>query len=147
MDCGKPGDYRYGEHTADVLITAYGCTLEEAFKNAAIALADLTYYSSKVEPRYPKRIYVEYEDLEGLLFKWVDELLYLLDGEKFAFSRQIELSIRQDDIYKLDAVVYGESYDRGKHGFTGLIVKAMTFHMLEIKRADGYWALQYVVDI
>ncbi|ABP51382.1 MAG: archease [Pyrobaculum sp.] len=145
--CVKPADYKYGEHTADVLIEAYGCTLEEAFRNAAIAYADLTYYTERVEPRLVKSLDIEYDDLEGLLFKWIDELLYLFDAEKFAISRKIEVMIEQDGGYRLRAIIYGETYDINKHGFTGLIVKAMTFHMLEIAKVGDYWKLQFVVDI
>ncbi|MEM1598571.1 MAG: archease [Pyrobaculum sp.] len=147
MSCAKPTDFRYGEHTADVLVLAYGCTLDEAFKNAAVALADLTYYSQRVEPRISKTVEIEYDDLEGLLFKWIDELLYLFDGEKLAISRKIDVAITQSGGYKLKAVVYGEPYDIEKHGFTGLIVKAMTFHMMEIRKEGDYWVVQYVVDI
>lgn len=147
MKCGKPVDYRYGEHTADVLIQAYGCTLEEAFKNAAIALAELIYHTEKVEPRYAKEITIDYNDLEGLLFRWIDELLFLFDTEKFAISRKIVLNLGKNDVYYIKAVLYGEPYDIEKHGFTGLIVKAMTFHMMEIRQIDDYWMLQYVVDV
>jgi SHS2 domain-containing protein len=147
MACRKPADYKRGEHTADVLIQAYGCTLEEAFKNAAIALGDLTYFTERVQPRVERRVVVEYDDLEGLLFSWIDELLYLFDAEKFALSRKIELSIKKGEGYRIDALLYGEPYDQVKHGFTGLIVKAMTFHMMEIKQIDDYWVVQYVVDI
>ena len=147
MTCGKPGDYKYGEHTADVLIQAYGCTLEEAFKNAALALADLTYYSSRVEPKESREVAVEYEDLEGLLFRWIDELLYLFDAEKFALSRRIEVKLEKGNGYAIRALLYGEKYDINKHGFTGLIVKAMTYHMMEIKKVEDYWLVQYVVDI
>lgn len=147
MSCAKPTDFKYGEHTADVLVLAYGCTLDEAFKNAAVALADLTYYSQRVEPKILKTVEIEYDDLEGLLFKWIDELLYLFDGEKFAISRKIDVAISQTSGYKLKAVVYGEPYDIEKHGFTGLIVKAMTFHMMEIRKEGDYWVVQYVVDI
>jgi archease family protein len=147
MACGKPTDYKYGDHVADVLIQAYGCTLEEAFINAAIALGDLTYYTQRVEPKVVREVVVEYDDLEGLLFKWIDELLYLFDAEKFAISRKMHLAIRRDGGYRIEATLYGESYDQEKHGFTGLIVKAMTFHMMEIKQIGGYWLVQYVVDI
>ena len=147
MSCRKPANYRYGEHTADVLVQAFGCTLEEAFKNAAVALADLTYYSERVEPRMAKKVEVEYDDLEGLLFKWIDELLFLFDAEKFAWGRNIEVGLRQGAGYRISATLHGETYDINKHGFTGLIVKAMTFHMMEIKKVDDYWVLQYVVDI
>ncbi|KUO89574.1 MAG: archease [Pyrobaculum sp. OCT_11] len=147
MTCRKPAEYRYGEHTADVLIQAYGCTLEEAFINAAIALGDLTYYTQRVEPRAAREVVVEYDDLEGLLFKWIDELLYLFDAKKFAISRKIQLAIRRDGGCRIEATLHGEPYSQEKHGFTGLIVKAMTFHMLEIKQIDDYWVVQYVVDI
>jgi archease family protein len=147
MACGKPTDYKYGDHVADVLIQAYGCTLEEAFINAAIALGDLTYYTQRVEPKVAREVVVEYDDLEGLLFKWIDELLYLFDAEKFAISRKMHLAIRRDGGYRIEATLYGESYDQEKHGFTGLIVKAMTFHMMEIKQIGDYWLVQYVVDI
>lgn len=144
MGCGKPADYNYGEHTADVLVRAYGCTLEEAFINAAIALANLTYYTERVEPKEARQVVVEHEDLEGLLFRWIDELIYLFDGEKFAISRKIEL--KAEEGLRIRAVVYGEPYNIEKHGFTGLIVKAMTYNMMEVKR-NGYWTLQFVVDI
>ncbi len=147
MTCRKPAEYRYGEHTADVLIQAYGCTLEEAFINAAIALGDLTYYTQRVEPREAREVVVEYDDLEGLLFKWIDELLYLFDAEKFAISRKIQLAIRRDDGCRIKATLHGEPYSQEKHGFTGLIVKAMTFHMMEVKQVGDYWLVQYVVDI
>ncbi|ACB39646.1 archease [Pyrobaculum neutrophilum] len=147
MTCGKPADYRYGEHTADVLIQAYGCTLEEAFVNAAVALAEVTYSTSKVEPKHSREVEVEYDDLEGLLFKWIDELLYLFDAEKFAISRKIDLKLEKDGGYRIKAVLYGDIYSQEKHGFTGLIVKAMTFHMMEIRQIGDYWMVQYVVDI
>lgn len=147
MPCGKPAEYKYGEHTADVLVLAYGCTLEEAFKNAAVAFADLTYYTERVQPSLKKVVEVESDDLDGLLFRWIDELLYLFEAEKFAISREIDLTIEKNEIYKIRAVVYGEHYSQEKHGFTGLIVKAMTYHMMEIKQLDDYWAIQYVVDI
>ncbi|AEA13472.1 hypothetical protein TUZN_2014 [Thermoproteus uzoniensis 768-20] len=146
MACGKPKDYQYGEHTADVLVVAYGCTLEEAFKNAAIATADITYYSERVAPVEERKIEVEHDDLEGLLFSWISEVLYLFDGEKFAVARDIELKISGEGPYRLTASVKGERYDIGRHGFKGLIVKAMTYNMMEI-RHDGFWTVQFVVDI
>jgi len=147
VSCKKPAEYRYGDHTADVLIQAFGCDIEEAFKNAAIAFADLTFYSDKVDAVDKKVVEVESEDLEGLLFRWIDELLYIFEAEKFAISRKIDLTIEKGDVYKLFAIVYGEKYSQEKHGFTGLIVKAMTYHMMEIKQIEDYWLVQYVVDI
>ena len=146
MACVKPADYQYGEHTADILIMAYGCTLEEAFKNAAVGMADITYYSDRVEPRHEKVVELEGDDLESLLFAWISEVLYLFDGEKFAISRYISMEISGGGPYKLKASIRGEKYDVEKHGFKGVIVKAMTYNMMEIKH-NNYWYIQFVVDI
>ena len=80
LPCGAPTRYEYGEHTADILVIAYGCTLEEAFKNAALGVANLTYYTDRVEPREYVEVKVDGDDLEQLLFNWIDEFIYLFDG-------------------------------------------------------------------
>lgn len=127
---------------------AYGCTLEEAFKNAALGVAGLTYYIDRVEPREFVEVNVGGEDLEQLLFNWIDEFIYLFDGRKFAYGDYFrEVSIEGNGPYRIRAVVGGEHFDINKHGYRGLIVKAMTYNMMEIKRADNYWRLTFVVDI
>ncbi|MFB6490646.1 MAG: archease [Thermoproteus sp. AZ2] len=146
MACLKPADYAYGEHTADVLIQAYGCSLEEAFANAAVAVAELTYYTDRVKPADSRAVAIEHEDLEGLLFAWISEILYLFDGEKFALGRRISLKISGGGPYRLEGEAWGEKYDVNRHGFKGLIVKAMTYNMMSI-RERGYWELDFVVDI
>jgi SHS2 domain-containing protein len=90
--CKIEKPFEYAEHTADVMIVAYGCTLEEAFANAAYGFANFIYDTSKVEPKQRVEIEVTGVDLEQLLFNWIDELLYRLDGENFAFNKIEELS-------------------------------------------------------
>ncbi len=146
--CRIEKPFEYAEHTADVMIVAYGCSLEEAFSNAAYGFANFIYDVSKVELK--KRVEVEVEgiDLEQLLFNWIDELLYRLDAENFALGKIEKLEIvKENDKYKLRAVLLGEDYDKNKHGFKGTIIKAMTYHMMEIRKTDSVWRLQYVVDI
>ena len=141
--------YQYGEHPADILIIAHGSTIEEAFKNAALGLINVIYDYTKVQPVKEKVIEVYGEDFEQLLFNWIDELLYIFDAEKFAIGNYFkEIIIKQEnEHYKLRALVMGEKYDMNKHGFKGVIVKAMTYHMMEIKKVNDYWRLQFVVDI
>ncbi len=147
--CKIEKPFEYAEHTADVMMIAYGCTLEEAFTNAAYAFANFIYDISKVEPKQRVAIQVSGVDLEQLLFNWIDELLYRLDAENFAISKIEELRIEKtNDEYTLTAVILGEPYDKSKHGFKGTIVKAMTYHMMEIRQLEnGIWRIQYVVDI
>jgi len=148
MGCSLPVRYEYGEHTADVSVIAYGCTIEEAFKNSALAVADLTYDIGRVEPRRYVEVNVEGIDAEDLLFNWIDEFLYLFDGRKFAYGDHFkEISVEIGAVNRARALVGGEDYEPSKHTYRGLIVKAMTYHMMEIRRIDDYWRIQFVVDI
>jgi len=148
LPCGAPTRYEYGEHTADVLVIAYGCTLEEAFKNAALGVANLTYYIDRVEPRDYVEVEVHGDDMEQLLFNWIDEFIYLFDGRKFAYGDYFrEVKIEGGGPYTAKAVVGGEHYDVKKHGYRGLIVKAMTYNMMSIAKEGDHWRVQFVVDI
>jgi len=147
-ECRIEKPFEYAEHTADVMIVAYGCTLEEAFANAAYGFANFIYDVSKVEPKKMIEIEVRGIDLEQLLFNWIDELLYRLDAENFALGKIEKLEIKKEnDEYVLRARVWGEDYDKNKHGFKGTIIKAMTYHMMKIEKTDSVWRIQYVVDI
>ncbi len=122
--------------------------MEEAFRNAALGVADLTYYVSRVEPREYVDVDVEGDDLEQLLFNWIDEVIYLFDGRKFAYGNYFrELTIIGNGPYRLKASIGGEHYDINKHGYRGLIVKAMTYNMMEIARTNNYWRIRFVVDV
>ncbi len=147
MGCKVERPYEYGEHTADILIVAYGCTLEESFINSALAVMDVMYHVERVEARETREIAIEADDMEQLLFKWIDDVLYLFDGEKFAPSRHMELALVHNGACKLRAVIHGERYDIERHGFRGTIVKAMTYHEMSIERRGDVWRVQFVVDV
>jgi len=145
--CGKPKDFEYGEHPADVKVIAYGCSLEEAFNNGAVGLMSLVYRVEDVEPLEELRVEITGVDLEQLLFNWIDEVLYRFDAEGFAY-RRAELNISSSgEEYVLRGKIVGEKYNIRKHGFKGLVLKAMTYHEMEIKRVEDYWVVQFVVDI
>jgi SHS2 domain-containing protein len=70
------------------------------------------------------------DDIEGLLFEWLNSLLYLFDVEMLLFKRFDIMEFRDNH---LRAVCYGEKYDPSRHRLkTG--VKSATYHMLEVDR-------------
>lgn len=145
--CGKPKDFGYGEHPADVKVIAYGCDLEEAFTNGAVGSMNLVYHVERVEPHEELEVDLTGVDLEQLLFNWIDEVLYRFDAEIFAL-RTAELIISQrDSEYALRGRMLGERYDISKHGFKGLVLKAMTYHEMAIRKVGDYWVVQFVIDI
>lgn len=133
--------YEYIEHTADVGIKAYGTTLAEAFENAAKGLFDLMTDDSEIAALEDVTVTLEAPSLEQLLVDWLGELL-ILNGSRFlVFGR---FSVRLTGT-SLVAHAYGEPFSLTKHRM-GTEVKAVTYHMLEVKDAPPY-SVQVLLDI
>jgi SHS2 domain-containing protein len=135
------------EHTADELIEARGRSLEEAFEQAALGVFEVITDTRKVDCRVEKEIKVDGVDLENLLYRWIEELLYYLDAEGLVFSVFHVRSIkRESEGYVLEAKVCGERFDPNKHEHR-TIVKAMTYAQMSIEKKGDCWVLTFVVDI
>jgi SHS2 domain-containing protein len=139
--------WEHFEHTADIGIRGYGKTLEEAFENVAIALFEVMVDTSKVEKKTVKEVEAEGEDLQSLLYNFLEQLLIIHDIEGLVF-RDFEVKIEKTNrSYKLKAKAYGEELDLEKHE-PKEEVKAITYHEMEIKQLeDGTWIVQLVPDI
>lgn len=140
--------YRILPHTADGKFEAFGGSLEEAFGNAALALASLMWDWSKIEPRIERPVHVESIDREQLLVKFLGEIVYLFETRQFLLGRVSRLVIRPRlDGFSLDADLGGETRSSA-HEIYG-DVKAVTYHELAIEdgRPGGGWRVQAVVDM
>ncbi len=134
--------YKIIEHTADIGIEAYGKNLEEAFENAAKGMFAIITGNSKIDSKIKRKIELEKEkDEELLLVDWLSELLYIHDVEKLVFG---EFKVEMND--KLLGYAFGEKYDRKKHKY-GMEIKAVTYHMLEIKRNKKGVTIKVLFDI
>lgn len=116
------------EHTADTGLVAYGETLGEAYANAAFGLFSIIADLDNVRETESRRVTVSGPDLEGLLFEWLNELIYIFDVEAILFRR---FDITEFGEGRLEAECYGEKYDPQRHNLkTG--VKSATYHMMEV---------------
>jgi SHS2 domain-containing protein len=128
--------------TADVAFIAYGKSLDELFANAALAMFEVMINTKQVEPKVEVKVEVEGNDLESLMFNWLNELLVYVDAENLAFS---EFDVRVDEkIPKLEAICKGEKISN-KHE-TKTHVKACTYHKLKVKR-NKTWEAFVILDI
>ncbi|MBI4268006.1 MAG: archease [Chloroflexi bacterium] len=135
-------EFEIMEHTADVGIIAYGDNLSELFANAAKGLFSLIAELDNIEEGMFRDMEVTAPDRESLLVTWLNELIYLFDTENIIFRK---FDIVQLDEKHLKARSYGRKVNATKHEIkTG--VKAATYHMLEIKKTNGYQA-RVVFDI
>ncbi len=134
--------FEFIDHTADIGIVAYGMRLEEAFVNAAYATFTLIADLEGVKSTLSREIEVEAEDQESLLVRWLNELLYLFDVERIIFN---DFEVIELGETHLKARGYGEPLDPSRHSLRAG-VKAATYHMLEMKRDDGY-RVQVILDV
>ena len=131
------------EHTADIGLLARGRTLAELFSNAADGLADLTVDRDGLKDTVQVRVSVSAADREGLLVAWLNELLYLLDTQRFVTRRTQITSL---DGGSLTARLSGDTIDPGRHTVRRMI-KAATYHGLSVRQADGVWEARVVLDL
>jgi SHS2 domain-containing protein len=131
------------EHTADIGLVARGGTLEELFANAAMGLVDLIADPSGLRDTTHMRLTVSAPDREALLVAWLNELLYLLDSEKY-LPRHCRITRFSET--GLTAELWGERVERGRHTLRRL-VKAATYHELRIIHKGGRWEGRVVLDL
>jgi len=137
--------FRFLPHTADIKVEAWGSDLEEAFINAGKAFTDIIVNLNKVGSNIKKRILVEGEDLEELLYNFIEKLILSLDLDNLVFN-DYKISIDKKDGFKMNIEAYGDIIDPDKHGYK-VYVKAITYHEMEIKKEDDKFIIRYVVDI
>lgn len=134
--------YEFLPHTADVRIKAYGKTLEEAFANCAYAATDVVTDHSKIEDVVEKFITVEAENLEALLYDFIEQFLVLIDSEGFLLHEIKEVEIDDNSLTAhLIGDVNPEKYEINTH------VKAMTYQEMKIEKTDEGFVIGFIVDI
>jgi len=138
--------FEWVEHPSDIGFRAYGRNLAEAFENAALALFEIMVDTKKVEPREEIGIELEAEDEGALLYDWLDRLIYFHDSKNMVMSKFKAKIARTKSGFKLSAQTWGERFEPKKHP-ERTAVKAMTYHMMEIKHEKNRCSVQAVVDI
>ena len=121
--------YELIDHTADMMVKAYGDTLEECFANAAYALFDQTVDLSNIGTDEEISIRVSSMDDEDRLYSFLAEMLFIEDCDNLIL-KEFDVSFEDDDVV---CMARGETLDRSKHRIRSE-VKAITYHMMEIDR-------------
>jgi len=127
--------YEIIEHTADVGIKAYGKNAAQILEEISKGMFSLITDIESVKRERVVKIEVSGESYEEIAFAYLSELLYLHDAQHMLFS-DFNLEIEQKNgKFLLRAVVWGE--ERKAHRLK-LLIKGVTYHMLEINEKEGY---------
>ena len=139
----KTFSYPKGGPPADLLVEGFGATLGEAFEQVALAMYNVVTPLNGIKKVLEFQVSVDGIDLMSLLFNFLDELLYKLDVEELVASK---LDVAVDPIGLVaSATCYGEKFSQKTHK-VGIAVKAVTYHMMELKKTDDGWRIQLVFD-
>jgi SHS2 domain-containing protein len=148
------------EHTADVGIRARGATLEEAFEQATLGLAEVQgalapgpeeagpgeRVAGPEEPARESReavaVQVSAADPGGLLVDWLNEVLWLTETRRAGVAGvRVE---RVGDGTASGSVVLSS----GGPAPDGIFVKAVTYHRLRVEpNPGGGWLVEVYLDV
>jgi len=134
------------EHTADIGIAAYGKTKREVFINAAKGMFEIIAGKNKnLKENFYDKIKLEADNLEGLLFAWLNELLYIGETRMVILNK---FQIKELSDFQIKAEVEGMKINPPSVKIEKEI-KAATYHRLEIKQdgESGLWRAQVIFDI
>ncbi len=140
-------DYEFVEGaTSDLCFVARGETLERAFAAAAEALLAATLDDpGTVEERERRCLAFEEPDLELLLLRFLNELVYLRDAEELLLHAG-RLRVERNDRTRLDAELWGEPIRPERHPLA-TEVKAATAHGLRVRPTAGGWEASVTLDV
>jgi len=130
--------------TADVAFIAYGKNLDELFSNAALAMFEIMINTKQIKPKVKKKLRTNGNDLESLMFNWLNALLVYVDGSNLAFNK-FKVKVNEKRL-SLAAECRGEKMNSKKHEIR-TAVKAATYHKLEVNKANNYWKAKVIVDV
>jgi SHS2 domain-containing protein len=139
----SPSRIEWIEHTADTGFRVRAAALPELFSAAVAALVSTAIESSDVRAESPVPVAIEAADLPELLVALLNEVLFHLDARGFATARVDFTRLNENG---LRATLWGEPRDPARHP-PRLVVKAVTFHLLEVSRTPEGWQAQVVLDI
>lgn len=110
---------------------AWGDDLKEAFEQCGIAMFGYMTELETVDVKNCYQIEAQSDDLEGLLYKFLDELLFLFSAEPFLVCKKLEITTFDMGKFHIVCSCYGEPFDLSKHP-QGTEVKAITYSAMQI---------------
>lgn len=101
--------------------------------------------AARARPRRLERrpLRVEGDDVPSLLVNFLAEILSLFDAGHFAPAR---VEVARVTPTAVEATLVGEPRSPARHRWS-LIVKAVTYHGLEVREHDGAWTARVFLDI
>ncbi|GAA6619518.1 archease [Scytonema sp. NUACC26] len=133
--------------TADIAFLAWGKDLQELFKAAGDATINTMIENlESIELKETRTFRLEDDELDLLLFNFLQEFVYYKDSELLLLrTQQIEFE-EKDGKHHLTAITQGETLDRDRHE-QRVDVKAVTLHRFQLEKTNDGWTAMVILDI
>lgn len=133
--------------TADIAFRANGKDLEEVFKAAGDATINAMIDNlQEIEPKEERTFSLENDQLDLLLFNFLQELIYYKDSEQLLLRPQKVEIEEKDSQYHLRGITKGEKIDINRHQ-QRVDVKAVTLHLFQLEKTTEGWTAMVILDI
>lgn len=132
--------------TADCAVEIKAETLPGIFVEAAKSLTARMIDPATVKLEQSWKIELSEENIRGLLYAWLSELVFIRDSENVLLSDFEISSLKTDGECSLSAVARGEKIDHDRHDIV-VEVKAVTMHMFTIEKEGNSWKAFVVYDL
>jgi SHS2 domain-containing protein len=130
-------------HTADVGFEARAATPAALFREAARALIAIAFDEAAIAGRDVRPVDVTGDDYPSLLVNFLDELLYLFDAGGFAPR---DCTVDAVGPTRILARLHGEPRVPDRHRWK-VIVKAVTYHGLDVSHDEAGWRARVFLDV
>lgn len=135
--------FRILEHTADIGFEATAASRAGLFAEAVRAFAAIAFEQDTIAPASIRTVDISGDDEAERLINTLEEVLYLFDAGIFA-TRDCDVDRRDDD--RLLVHLRGEPRDTDRHRWR-LMIKAVTYHGLDVGERDGAWRARVFLDV
>ena len=138
---------RMFDHTADVGFELEAPTPGALFDEARRALL-MTVFERPLESGEDEdSVRLSAPDLETLLVRWINELVFLIQGDGFVpIHSDVRIEDSGGEDFSLEASLTGAPLDLEHHGWQGEI-KSTTFHGLDVKQGGEVWRARVILDV
>jgi SHS2 domain-containing protein len=132
--------YRWVDHTAELELQLEAPTEKDVFHEALAALGGLLGERTDLAVAEPARhaVHASAPDRPTLLAEWLSELAFLAETAGFVPERAEELKLSRDEL---------EASVSGTRANPPHLVKAVTYHRLEMRESDEGWRARVVLDV
>jgi SHS2 domain-containing protein len=135
--------FEFIDHTGDIGVRVFGENLAALFQHGAEALFHIITDPKTIREKMSRKVYVQAQGREELFVSWLNEFVYLFDINGYLFGRFEVLDL---DDYFIEAMVYGEAYEEGRHPIYRTI-KGATYHQIQIDHGKEGWEAQVIFDL